>query len=69
MEYHEINELKEKAAKWDALNDEIDKFYLNESGIWSEKDSIKKHDFAEIGLMVAKFVDWEDEEIELNNKQ
>ena len=66
MDSYEINRIQEKADKWDVLNNEIYKFYLAKSSRWREKNSMENDDFAELGLLVAIFVGWEDKERKLN---
>lgn len=55
----QIDEFRKKAAKWDALEKQISKCYLNSKGEYDEKNpEIKDADICTIGEMAAAAFGW-----------
>lgn len=61
MEYtkEQIEEMKKKADKWDALGAKIEKCYCNTDGEYDEENpEIEGADFSTIGEMAASAFGW-----------
>ena len=54
----EIEELKNKAEKWDKLKAKVDKFYLNKKGEYDEENPEEEGDLITIGEIAATEVGW-----------
>ena len=61
MEYtkEQIEEIKSKADRWDALGEEISKCYLNSNGEYDgENTEIEGADLCTIGEIAASYFGW-----------
>lgn len=54
----EYEEIKSKSEKWDALGKQIEKFYCDESGEYSEDSPENNGDLADIGEAAAMAYGW-----------
>lgn len=54
----EIVKMKQKAAKWDNLNNKIAEFYCDESGEYSEENPKRRGDLGDIGEVAATALGW-----------
>jgi hypothetical protein len=60
MEYtkEQIEQWKAKAAKWDALYRQIEKFYVNTEGEYDEENPEEQGDLYTIGEIAATAYGW-----------
>ena len=49
---------EEKAKKWDELDVEVSKFYLNANGEYDEENPVRKGDLGTIGEIAASKLGW-----------
>jgi regulator of RNase E activity RraB len=54
----QIEEWKRKAEKWDALDDDISKYYCNKDGEVDEDNPEKNGDLGDIGEVAARALGW-----------
>jgi hypothetical protein len=50
--------IEQKAKKWDELDAEISKFYINSKGEYDEENPIRKGDLGDIGEVAASKLGW-----------
>jgi hypothetical protein len=54
----QIKQWKDKAARWDKLDDEVSKFYCNAQGEVDEDNPERKGDLGDIGEVAARALNW-----------
>jgi hypothetical protein len=54
----QIAEWKRKAEKWDALDDQVSKFYCNKEGEVDEDNPERKGDLGNIGEVAVRALNW-----------
>jgi hypothetical protein len=58
IDLKELEEIREKAEKWDLLKQEVSKFYCDIDGEYSEENPENKGDLCDIGEVAASHLGW-----------